>query len=88
MNSRYGHAERVCGVVDVAPDAAAVDSPDTSCGVHADALHPGQVDDQAIVAEAQSGGVMASATDGHREVAVAHELHGGDHVGHIRAPDD
>ena len=56
--------------------------------VHADALQPTQVDDQAAVTQRLAGDVMAAAPDGGQEVVRAAEFHRPEDVGDPGAADD
>ena len=49
------------------------------------ALHWREVDDEPVVAAAESGTVVAAAADGEQQTLLAGELHGGDDVGRVRA---
>ncbi len=57
-------------------------------GVHPDALHRPQVDDQAVVAHGQTGEAVASPAHRHQQVAPARETHGCADVGDTGAPGD
>ena len=63
--ARHGQAEGVGGVVDVAPEAAAVDPHGAVRLVDPDALQPRQIDDEAPVADAETRAVVPAAA--HRE---------------------
>jgi hypothetical protein len=64
------------GAVDLAPRAAAADLDGPALRVDLDALEPGQVDDDAAVARAEPGAVVAAAADGERQPVVAGEADG------------
>src|SRR6185436_6736195 len=44
-----------------------------------------EINDQAIVTDSQTSGIMAAAADGHPQVLIVPEANGGDNVGHIGA---
>jgi hypothetical protein len=76
------------GVVKVSPRAASLDARNTAGRIHADALHGGQVRDQAAVARAETGHAVAAGADGQGHGVIAREADTADHVGDIGAPYD
>ncbi len=80
---RHGIAERVRGVIDIAPCAAAFDAHGLRHRVDANTLHPRQLDHQAVVDAAEAAGVVTAALDGEQHLLLACEVHGGDDVGDI-----
>src|SRR5262249_1198821 len=83
-----GQAEGMGGVIDVAPDAAALDAHGAVGGIDADALPAPQVDDQAVLAGAQAGAVVPAAAHGEGELVLAGEVDRGDDVGDVGAAGD
>ena len=63
----------VGGVVDVAPRAAAADAYGPRGRVDLDRAQTGEVDDEAVVAGAEPGAVVAAAAHGDQQVVLARE---------------
>ena len=72
-------------MVDVAPQAAAAYANGAGRGIHADVLDRRQVDHQAVVAHAESTGVVPAAANRDPHLVVAGESESGHHIGHIGA---
>ena len=72
--ARRGQPERVGGVVDLAPGAAAADPDGARLRVDPNAVQRREVDHQAVVARPQPGAVVAAAADGEEQVVVAGEV--------------
>ncbi len=82
---RYGEPEGVRGVVHVAPGAAAAHANGPRRRIDMDVVDRGKIDDQAIVADTQAAGVVASAANRNLQILLPPETNGGDDVGHVRA---
>ena len=76
-----GAADLVRGGVDVLPDAAAADPHRAGGGIDVDAVDPGQVDDDAVIDDAQAAAVVAAAADCDQRVLRAGEADHRRHVG-------
>ena len=70
-------------MIDVSPGAAAFHLDGAGDRIDTDALHPRQVNDQAIVTGAQPGATMAPAPHGDQEPMLARELDRGNDVSHV-----
>jgi hypothetical protein len=86
--ARRREAERVRRMVDVAPRATALDAHAARLRIDADAAHRRQVDDQAVVAQAQAPAVVAPAAHGEQQPVLAREAHRRDDVGHVGTAGD
>ena len=85
---RNGEAEGVSGVVDCGPGAAGADE-DRLCGrIDADVVDAGEVDHQAIVTDAEAGGVVSAAADRDFQAGSLAELHCGHYVRYAGAVGD
>src|SRR3989442_15980705 len=78
-----GQTEGVRGMINIAPDAAALDLDSAGDRVDAYPLHPCEVNDQAVITGAEPGAIMAAAPDGGQELVLGCELDRGDHVSHV-----
>ena len=67
--------------VHLRPCRAALDAGDAPVGVHVDAVHRRQVDDEAALDGTETGTVVAAPADGDREVRRPRELEGARDVG-------
>ena len=74
--------------VDVAETAAAAGAHEPALGVDLDVSELRQVDDDRPVADGVPGDAVAAAADGDRELVLAREADGGDHVGRPGTADD
>ena len=81
-------AERLRLPVDVGPGAAALCPDGAPLGIHPDASHQREVDDDAVVAHTGARDVVAAAAHRHRQLVLAHEVHRGDDVGDAGTHDD
>jgi hypothetical protein len=86
--ARRGHAERMRGVIHVAPGAATVDPYGTRCGIDPNALQPRQVEHQPFVADAQAATVVPAATHRQQQRLLTGEVDAVHHVGDVAAVDD
>ena len=86
--ARGCQAMRLCLVVDVAPQGATLDEGRAVDEIDRDGAHRREVDDDPVVAHCSASDVVASASDGDLEVAVAGEAHGCGHVGGAAAAGD
>src|SRR5205823_9539734 len=75
-----GEAERLRFLVELAPDDAALGAGRLRARVDPDSLHRRQVEDEAVVAGAEAGDVVAAAAYGDDEVVLTGEAEAGDHV--------
>jgi hypothetical protein len=75
-------------VVDVTPQGATLDVCDAFDGVDRDGAHRREVDHDPVVAHCGAGDIVASASYGDLEVAVAGEAHRCGHVGGAAAAAD
>ena len=80
-----GQAEGARGVVDVAPDAAALGDYGLGPGVDPNPAHRRKVDDQGVVPHPQAAGVVPAAAHRDSQVMVAREPDCRDDVGHVGA---
>ncbi len=83
-----GQAERVGGMIDIAPAAAAADAHRPRGRVHVDVADGREIDDQAIVADAEPAGIVAAAADRNAQLILAAETYRGHDVRHIGALGD
>ena len=86
--ARGGQTVCLCLVVDVAPQGAALDEGRALDGIDRDGAHRREVDHDPVVAHRGAGHVVASASYGDLEVAVAGEAHRCGHVGGAAAAGD
>src|SRR4029453_2285677 len=77
---RHGIAERVGGVIDIAPCATAFNANGFRARVDANTLHPRQLNHEAVVDTAEPAGIVAATLDGEQHLLLAREVHGGDDV--------
>ena len=84
----YGEAEGVSSMIEIASDAAGPGPHRPLRRVDPHALHHRQVDDQTVIDAAEPRSVVAASANGDRQLVVAPEIHGGDHVGRIQAAND
>src|SRR5436190_16505794 len=75
-------------VVHVGPGATAANANGPGRRVNMDVPDEGEIDDQAIVTDSQTSGIVAAAADGHAQVLLVPEANGGNDVGHIGASCD
>ena len=75
-------------MVDVAPQAAPLDTHGALLRVNADAMQVRQIDHQAFVAHAQAATVVAAAAHCEQQLLLAGEIDAAHHVGHVAAIDD
>src|SRR6266498_5612130 len=87
-SGRNSEPECMGGVVNVAPTAAAAHSHSSCCRIDMNKLNPGQIDDQAIVADPQATGIVASTSNRYLERMLLPEMNGGHHIGHVCAKSD
>src|SRR5687768_655874 len=85
---RRGEAERLSFVIEVAPRGSAFGTCRTIGRTHANSLHGGQVDHQAVIAYGVARHAVATAADGHPQVALTSNSDGRDHVPDSRTPHD
>ena len=81
-------AERMGGVVDVAPGGTALDPHAARGRIDPDAAPAERSITIASSQTAEPAGVVAAAADGERRAALAGEADGRDHVGDVRAASD
>jgi len=81
-----GHAEGVRGMVHVAERASGLHADCPSLGIDADPPQAREVDDQPVVADAESARIVATAANRHWHPGLSAEADGRHHVGHVRAP--
>src|SRR4029453_9905300 len=86
--ARGGQAVCLCLVVDVAPQGTTLDEGRAVDEIDRDGAHRRQVDDDPVVAHRGAGDVVASASYGDLEVAVAGEAHRRGDVGGAAAAGD
>ena len=86
--ARGGQAVRLCLVVDISPQGTALDESRALDGIDRDGAHRRQVDHDAVVAHGGAGHVVAPASYGDLEVAVAGEADRCGHVGGAAAAGD
>ena len=86
--ARGGQAVRLCLVVDVSPQGTALHDSRALDGINRDGAHRREVDHDSVVAHRGAGHVVAPASYGDLEVAVAGEAHRRDHIGPARAAGD
>ena len=73
--------ESVGGVVQIAEQCAPLDTGGARLQIDPHPVHPGQVDHQPVVDEAETRPVVTAAADGHDDVVVAREVDRSDHIG-------
>src|ERR1700686_4458165 len=76
-----GEGEGLQVVIQFRPGDAGFDACSAAHGVDMNALYGGEIDDQAIGAEAETCDVVAGAAYGHEDVVGAREMDAGDDVG-------
>ena len=86
--ARGGQTVRLRLVVDVAPQGTALHAGRALDGIDRDGAHRREVDHDSVVAHRGAGHVVAPASYGDLQVAVAGEAHRRGHVGHARAAGD
>ena len=86
--ARGGQTVGLCLVVDVAPQGTTLDEGRAVDEIDRDGAHRREVDDDPVVAHCGAGDVVASASYGDLEVAVAGEAHRCGHVGGAAAAGD
>ena len=86
--TRGGQTVRLCLVVDVSPQGTALDQGRALDGINQDGAHRREVDHDPVVADRGAGHVVAPASYGDVEVAVAGEAHRCGHVGGAAAAGD
>src|SRR5688500_15932437 len=79
------HAEGVGAMVDLTPDAAAGDADRASGRIDPDSLHVREVDNDAVVADAEPGTVVTATANREQHVVLASEVDRGDDVSDIGA---
>ena len=75
-------------MIHVARRATGLDAHCPRGRVDANAAQRGEIDHEPVVAGSEPWPVVGAAPDGQQQVIVASEMHGGDHVGDIRAAHD
>jgi hypothetical protein len=75
-------------VINVAPGATAAHPHSSCCGIDMNVLDAGEIDDQAIVADSQTSGVMAPASNRNPQIMLLAKTNGGHHIGHVSALGD
>ncbi len=83
-----GQAKSMRGVIDISPGAAPLNTDRACCGVDANALHAGEVDDQTIITRPQTTAIVAATPHGDEHVVLASVMDRGHHVGDIGTPHD
>ena len=73
------------GMIDVALRAAGLSPHGAGRGIDAHALEARQIDDETVVAAAETRSVVSAAADRDQEILSAAEVHRRNHVGHVRA---
>jgi len=86
--ARGGQTERLCLVVDIAPQGTALDQGPALDGIDRDGAHRRKVDHDPVVAHRSPGHVVATASHGDLEVAVPGEPDGRGNIGGAAAPRD
>ena len=85
---RRSEPESVRRGVHLAPCRAALDAGGARVGVHLDAVHPRQVDDDTVLDGSETRAAVAASADRNGEVRRARELEGGRDVGDGSAAGD
>ena len=80
--ARGGEPVGAGGGVHLAPGAAATDPYGPECGIHLDRVECREVDDQSVVAGAETATVVTAAAHGEQHTVLARGVDAGDHVGH------
>jgi hypothetical protein len=75
-------------VINIAPGATATHTDSPCRWIDMNVLDEGEIDDQAIVADSQTSGVMAPASNRNPQIMLPAEMNGGNHVGHVSALGD
>ena len=83
-----GQAKNIIGMVDIAPGATATDRGRSGSWINPAISDRRQINHQSVVRNAKAGGIMASASDGNWQPAVAAEINAVDHVRDIGASRD
>ena len=83
-----GQTERVSCVVHIAPGTAASDSDGVRGRIYARVLDARQVDDQTVIAYAESPGIVTTAPDCDEQVVLPADVDGRDNVRHVRTSRD
>src|SRR5215831_428450 len=76
------------GVIHISPGTASLNADRTGHGIDAHTLQTREIDDQTIIAHAQTTGIVATTTHGNEHVVIATEMDRGDDVGDVSAPHD
>ena len=80
---RHGQAEGVGRMVHIAPLAARAHQHGARGRIHPHVVDGRQIDDQAVIADAQSGRIVPAAADRNPQVIGLRHPHGGDHIGDV-----
>ena len=75
-------------VIDIAPGATAAHAHGPRRRIDMNVLDRRKVDDQAIVADSQTAGVVAAASNRNPQIVFPAEMNGGHHIGYIGALGD
>jgi hypothetical protein len=70
-------------VVDIAPGATAAHAYGPCCRIDTNVLDGGKVDDQAIITDAQTTGIVAPASNRNPQILFAAEMDGRHYVGYV-----
>ncbi len=84
----YRQPERLGGMIDIAPERAAFHQHPPGVGIDMHRVHAAQVDDDAVIAGAQSGGIVTAAAHADGQIVRAGEGHAQHHIGDIDALHD
>ena len=86
--ARGSQTVRLCLLVDISPQGTGLDEGGALNGIDRDGAHRREVDHDSVVAHGGAGDVVAAASHGDVEVAVAGEAHRCDHIGGAAAAGD
>ena len=85
---RHSQSERVRRVIDLSGQAARGDPHGLGRRIDPYALHHRKIDNETIIDAAESGSIMAAATNGDGQILLAAEVHSRDHIGRVGAARD
>src|SRR5207247_3025093 len=83
-SARSGETEHMRGVIDVTPCAAAADRDGSSCGINPHIFYRCEIDNQAVIANSQTSGVMSATADRKKQIVLSCKVHRANHVGDVR----
>ena len=74
-SARRRESERMCGMINVAPDASAADCNGASLRIDSRVFDRREIDHQTVIANSQTACVVAAAADGDKQIVISGEFH-------------